>query len=230
MAKDYRRGFNKRKLIEAMTQASFQMRRREYGLMCVGLFLCVSLLLVPRSLYATEKRDWEAGRSVPTERTVAAVSSRASATQVGSIMALLATFEEARVLPPEGSPEADQLIHALIQFQSVFMKSSDPAVRKYFTGAMRSYFFDQADEREQLFLSRGWTSEILEAVLLYEAYPQSWKGSALDSAFASYNVDRKDFYELREVFNLARRNLLQKRQDIHVVYRVHRKLMPGAYP
>ncbi len=37
---------------------------------------------------------------------------------VGHIMALLAVFEEADVLPPEASPEANALIHALIQTQA----------------------------------------------------------------------------------------------------------------
>lgn len=57
-----------------------------------------------------------------------AKTSRASAQHVGSVMALLATFQEADVLPPEASPEANQLIRALIQFQSAFMKSQNPAV------------------------------------------------------------------------------------------------------
>lgn len=212
-----------------MTQASTQMRWPEYGLIPIGFLLCGFLVVGPHPLYGNETGYWYAERPDSTDQTAVTVSSRASAAQVGSIMALLATFEEARALPPEGSSETDQLVHALIQFQSAFMKSSDPAVRKYFADAMQSYFFDQADEREKLFLSRGWTSEVLEAVLLYEAYPRSWTGSSLDAAFARYNVSQKDFYELREIFNLARRNLLQRRQDIHVVYRAHRKSMPGAY-
>ena len=46
-------------------------------------------------------------------------------------MALLAVFDEAQVLPPEGSSEATQLVHALIQAQSAFLKSQNPAVRNF---------------------------------------------------------------------------------------------------
>src|SRR2546426_7281457 len=48
---------------------------------------------------------------------------------VGHVMALLAVFEEAAVLPPETSPEANALIHALIQTQAALIKSTNPATR-----------------------------------------------------------------------------------------------------
>ena len=44
-------------------------------------------------------------------------------------MAVLATLQDADVLPPEDTPEANRVIKAVIQFQSVFLKSSDPAVQ-----------------------------------------------------------------------------------------------------
>ena len=45
-------------------------------------------------------------------------SERASASMVGTIMTLLATLAEAEVLPPEGTVQANQVIHGLIQLQS----------------------------------------------------------------------------------------------------------------
>ena len=42
---------------------------------------------------------------------------------VGASMAVLATLQDADVLPPEGTPEANRVIKAVIQFQSVFLKS-----------------------------------------------------------------------------------------------------------
>ncbi|HEX2055392.1 MAG TPA: kelch repeat-containing protein, partial [Nitrospiraceae bacterium] len=42
---------------------------------------------------------------------------RATSRHVGSVMAMLATFDEAHVLPPEGTAQANQIIKALIQFQ-----------------------------------------------------------------------------------------------------------------
>src|SRR5436853_3486780 len=56
---------------------------------------------------------------------------------VGHIMALLAVFEEADVLPPETSPEANALIHALVQTQAALTKSANPATRRWFADALR---------------------------------------------------------------------------------------------
>ena len=46
-------------------------------------------------------------------------------------MALLATLQEAGILPPEGTPEANKVIQIVIQFQGLFMKSTDSAVRQF---------------------------------------------------------------------------------------------------
>src|SRR2546430_15308754 len=56
---------------------------------------------------------------------------------VGHVMALLAVFEEAAVLPPETSPEANALIHALIQTQAALTKSTNPATRRWVTYALQ---------------------------------------------------------------------------------------------
>ena len=157
-----------------------------------------------------------------------ASTQRTPAAQIGSVMALMATFDEAHVLPPESTPEANQLIHVLIQLQSAFLKSSDPAVRRYFSSAMASYFFDEAAEVERLFARGGWTSRTLEAVLLYEAYPQAWKSPELDSGLAAFNVSREDFDYLQSTFDQARQYFLRNRQDIHEIYQVRRQEMPGA--
>ncbi len=42
---------------------------------------------------------------------------------VGASMAVLAMLQDADVLPPEETPEANRIIKLVIQFQSVFMKS-----------------------------------------------------------------------------------------------------------
>ena len=56
--------------------------------------------------------------------------------QVGASMAVLATLQDADVLPPEGTPEANRVIKAVIQFQSVFLKSDDLAVQVFLTHAL----------------------------------------------------------------------------------------------
>ena len=63
-------------------------------------------------------------------------SGRTPAAHVGSVMAVMAVMHEAGVLPPESSPEANQLIHTLIQYQSVFLQSPDPGVREWFLSAL----------------------------------------------------------------------------------------------
>src|SRR3989475_10771973 len=68
---------------------------------------------------------------------VTSAAGESSRPLVGHIMALLAVFEEADVLPPETSPEANALIHALIQTQAVLTKSTNPATRGWFAEALR---------------------------------------------------------------------------------------------
>jgi len=154
-------------------------------------------------------------------------SNRAPAAHIGAVMAMLATLEDAQVLPPEGTPEADQLVHILIQWQSAFLKSSDPAVRKYFSEALASYFFDGAAEAERQFQQGGWNSRILEAVLLYEAYPQAWKSPELDRGLAAFNVNHQNVETLQTTFDQARQVFLRQKRDIHDVYEIRRKRMPG---
>src|SRR5438309_8623283 len=95
---------------------------------------------------------------------------------VGHIMALLAVFEEADVLPPESSPDANALIHALIQTQAALTKSRNPAVRGWLTEAFRS--------AEQSGLTpiapRALTSQTLEAILRHAAtHPLSARPAVL---------------------------------------------------
>ena len=51
-------------------------------------------------------------------------------------MAVLAMLQDADVLPPEGTPEANRVIKSVIQFQSVFLKSGDPAVQAFLSHAL----------------------------------------------------------------------------------------------
>jgi len=57
---------------------------------------------------------------------------------VGASMALLATLQDAGILPPEGSPEANRVIQVVIQFQGLFMKSADLAVRQFMDQALEA--------------------------------------------------------------------------------------------
>ncbi len=161
-------------------------------------------------------------------RTTGHPSGRASPQHVGTVMALLATFDDAGVLPPESSPDANRLIRALIQFQSVFMKSPDPAVTRLLHDALAQKLGGQADAAVRAFRGSGWTSRSLEAVVDYAAQTPLWTRPALLEAFRAYNVGEPDFALLATVFSDARAALASEGRDVHVVYARWRGDMPGA--
>ena len=156
-------------------------------------------------------------------------SGRTPAAYIGSVMAILATFHEAGVLPPESSPEADRLIHTLIQSQSVFLKSSDPVVRKMFSSALAEKFnAKKAASLTQAFASTGWTSETLEALVDYSAQRPPADEPRLADVFHDYNVTTTDWKFVEQVFTQARERLLKQGKKVHAVFGAQRASMPGA--
>ncbi|HKN87714.1 MAG TPA: hypothetical protein VJV04_12705, partial [Nitrospiraceae bacterium] len=153
---------------------------------------------------------------------------RASSRQVGTIMALLATFEDAGALPPESSPDANRLIKALIQFQAAFMKSADPAITQLLTDALTMKLGDHAPAGIARFRAAGWTSESLEALVEFTANHNRWQQSDVRMGFRTYNVGEDDFALLANTFVTARRNLADQGQNLHTVYASRRREMPGA--
>jgi N-acetylneuraminic acid mutarotase len=155
-------------------------------------------------------------------------SGRAPAKQVGAVMAILATFQDAEALPPESSPEANQLIKALIQFQAAFMKSDSQAVWQFFSQALTAGLGDQAPAAAASFQTDGWTSRSLEAVIDYEAGRPLRDQAELQAALGSFNVGASDFDLLSRTFTTARRHLISQGQDLHRVYEARRREMPGS--
>ncbi len=153
---------------------------------------------------------------------------RTSSKQVGTIMALLATFEDAQALPPESSPDANRMIKALIQFQAAFMKSQDPAIRHLLTDALAAKLGDRASMEIARFPSNGWTSESLEAIVDYTADHKMWQQTDVRAGFRTYNVGEEDFALLAHTFLAARRNLTEQGHNVHTVYASRRREMPGA--
>ncbi|MDE0145950.1 MAG: hypothetical protein OXI53_01880 [Nitrospira sp.] len=156
-------------------------------------------------------------------------SGRTPAAHIGSIMALLATFHAAGVLPPESSREADRLIHALIQSQSLFLNNRDPVVRDVFVSALSDKFgAKKAASLTQAFASQGWTSETLEALVDYSASWSPADTSRLAEAFRGYNLSITDWAFVRQVFAKARDTLLKQGKQVHAVFAAQRVTMPGA--
>ena len=165
---------------------------------------------------------------VPPPQAPQRMSGRASSKQVGTIMALLATFQDAQALPPESSPDANRLIKALIQFQAAFMKSADPAITQLLTDALTARFGHQAAEEVARFHAAGWTSESLEALVEFITDHTSWRQPDIRAGFQTYNVGDEDFALLANTFVTARRNLAEQGRNLHAIYASRRREMPGA--
>jgi hypothetical protein len=152
---------------------------------------------------------------------------RAPASHVGAAMALLATLQDADVLPPEGTPDANRIVKSVIQCQSLFMNSSDPNVRAFFDRALQNKLNVHAAEAGRRFREEGWTSETLET--LSESYVALSDGerAQLAGGFHTYNLVPDDFLQLSELFLRARTILQQRGQDIHQIYARRRQEMPG---
>lgn len=153
---------------------------------------------------------------------------RTSSATVGAVMALLATFEDAGVLPPERSPDANRLIKALIQFQGAFMKSEHPAVQRWLRGAFAAKFGKDAQAEQEALKAGGWTSRSLEAVVDFAAASPVWNAPDVSEGFLAYNVGRPDFDLLARVFTDARTWYAAGGRSIHEAYKARRKQMPGA--
>lgn len=167
--------------------------------------------------------------AAPAAQTPASHIGKTPASHIGSIMAVLATFHEAGVLPPESSAEANQLIHALIQSQSIFLKSAHPVVREFFTSALSERF----DERKaaaltKAFASTGWTSETLEALVDYSAQRPITGKPDLADVFRDYHVAMTDWALVARVFETARDRLLGQGKQIHAVFAAQRATMPST--
>lgn len=158
----------------------------------------------------------------------AAAEGRTSSGPVGASMAVLATLQDADVLPPEGTPEANQLVHIVIQMQSLFMKSDNPAVRGFFDEAVKAKWGEAGATRAAAFRSGGWTSEIIEAVSLqYDREPEQ-NLKELATGFSQFNVRLADFELFSGLFRKAQARFIERGQDIHRVFYNHRRTMPGG--
>lgn len=155
-------------------------------------------------------------------------SQRAAPAHVGSVMAVLATLNDAGVLPPEGTSEANRVIKSLIQFQSALMKSGDPPVRIFFEQALEIKFGSEGRTFLESARRKGWTSEVLEAVAEFATGPVRWDQAKLDEGWRIYNVTQSDLLLLADLFMNARTRFSSRHENIHDVFASKRRSMPGA--
>jgi hypothetical protein len=144
-------------------------------------------------------------------------------------MALLATFEDAGVLPPEGTPQANGIIKAAIQFQSAFLKSSHPAITQFFADAHRVKLGPRAEEVEASFRQSGWSADTFDAVMAAGQSDNAWS-EALLSAFREFNIGRRDFDVLAQLYQQSATALSTQGKTFPEVYAQRRREMPGGRP
>jgi hypothetical protein len=154
--------------------------------------------------------------------TAAPAAGESSRPLVGHVMALLAVFEQADVLPPETSPEANALIRALIQTQAALTKSTNRAARTWFADALRKSALPGAAPSPR----DGLTSQALEAILAHAvSHPPAERPEVL-AGLMEFNVRQADLDLLARVYERARERFRSTGRDIHRVYEVQRRTMP----
>lgn len=153
-------------------------------------------------------------------------SERAPFALVNSIMALLATFETANILPPEGTPQANQLIHGLIQLQTALVKSQSE-LNEYASAAIAQIIERENHENLQPIHQNGLTSKILEALLLYDKKKPMWNQPAIVRTLQNYNVSRSDWLLIVNIFARADEAFRNEGTSIHKIYEQWLSQMQG---
>jgi len=153
---------------------------------------------------------------------------RTASVYIGSVMAMLATFEDAGILPPEGTPQANRIIKAVIQFQSAFLKSDHPAVRQFFTDAHRTKLGSRAEEVETAFRQTGWSADTFDAVVSAGQLETAWNVEGLRDGFREFNIGKPDFDILADLYQQSRHALSTQGKSFEEVYAQRRREMPGA--
>lgn len=143
-------------------------------------------------------------------------------------MAVLATFQDAGILPPEGTPQANKVIQIVIQFQGLLMKSTDVAVRHFVDEALQGKYGPRGDGLGAEFLKGGWTSEVLEAVCDHYVELPVEERTQLAGSFVRVNMRPEDFEILSDLYARARSRFTQEGRNIHEIFAEHRRNMPGG--
>jgi len=155
---------------------------------------------------------------------------QASPAQVGAVMALLATLEDAQALPPETSPKANQLIHTLIQLQSAVMKSRNKAVKRFVFEALQRKLGEQSSEMMRHVRRRGINAVVMEALVDYLNIHPLQEGSSVAEGFLDFNVRARDLVLLQRTVRTARRHLQERGETLAHIFAQQRRDMPGSSP
>ncbi len=143
-------------------------------------------------------------------------------------MAVLATLEQAQVLPPEGSREADRVIQAVIQLQSVFVKGTDRSVQEFAQRAIAHAPGRNVQMVLEGFRSNGWTADMLVALADADRRASAEERQELATGLGQFNLSVDDFRRLMQLVRDGRAALEAQGQNFDEVYARHRNAMPGA--
>ncbi|GKS62933.1 hypothetical protein YTPLAS72_02370 [Nitrospira sp.] len=186
--------------------------------MLLRIALCLLLFSVERvASFAMSE-----GTSILTQR------AKSTSPHVGAAMAVLATLEQAQVLPPEGSREADHIIQSVIQLQSVLAKGTDPSIQKFAQQALSHAHGTNASMVFERFRANGWTADMLEALAEAEQRASTDEQQELSPGLSQVNLSVDDFRRLMQLVRDGRSALEARGQSFQEVYAHHRKAMPGA--
>ncbi len=156
------------------------------------------------------------------------MSERASSNMIGRIMALLATFDEAGILPPEGTAQANQIIHGLIQLQSTLMKSTSAELAVYQQAAKKSWEQQHPNAQDGVLEEEGLTHRVFEALIEHEQEHPMWNNPKIASAMHAFNVSQEDWMFIVKLFNKANGVFCDQGRSIHAVYDAWRLKFPGS--
>ncbi|MBH0203904.1 MAG: hypothetical protein HP496_16795 [Nitrospira sp.] len=147
---------------------------------------------------------------------------------VGAAMAVLATLEQAQVLPPEGSREADRVIQSVIQLQSVFAKGTDRSVQEFAQRAIAHTPGRNVQMVLERFRSNGWTADMLVALADADRRASAEERQDMAAGLGQFNLSVDDFRRLMQLVRDGRAALEAQGQNFDEVYARHRNAMPGA--
>ena len=143
-------------------------------------------------------------------------------------MAVLATLEQAQVLPPEGTKEADRIIKSVIQLQSLFTTSTDPSVQDFLRRALTSRREEPVTQVLAQFQSKGWTPDVLDALAHAALTAPQEELESLTAGLGSFNLSVEDFRQFMQLVKNGEQALASDGRNFGEVFAFHREMMPGA--
>ena len=143
-------------------------------------------------------------------------------------MAVLATLQQADVLPPEGSREADRVIQAVIQIQSAFAKGTDRSLQDFARRALAERYGEEATAVLERFRTSGWTADMLQALSDAELKASAEERQGLAMGLEQFNLSIHDFNRFMQLIRDGRAALSARGLNFGDVYTQHRNMMPGG--